>query len=242
MKNKFKIVLYTHSDYIDVAKVFFGETQKYFGDINKVIFINRDHEDIPNEYIKIFYDENLSYKNRILQCIDKLDDGVILLTHEDMFLYSSPNNKILNEFSELINLNKIDFVKLIKVDGHLGKTEIHNNLVMSPKNNMFSIQPTMCSVGKLKILFNHLNSNTIYDIEYEVSNTCLELGLDKSFMCSCDDEKKRGSGHYDSYIYPYVATAIIKGRWNYLEYSKELDEILVRYNIDKHQRGLHTVY
>ena len=28
-------------------------------------------------------------------------------------------------------------------------------------------------------------------------------------------DKKRGKFHYDSSIYPYICTAVIKGKWNY---------------------------
>jgi len=42
-------------------------------------------------------------------------------------------------------------------------------------------------------------------------------------------ESKRGQSHYDSNIYPYFATAIVKGSWNLKEYNEELTEIFKTY-------------
>ena len=45
-------------------------------------------------------------------------------------------------------------------------------------------------------------------------------------LCSFVQNKdKRGKFHYDSSIYPYICTAVIKGKWNFKEYKKELFEI-----------------
>jgi hypothetical protein len=52
-----------------------------------------------------------------------------------------------------------------------------------------------------------------------------------------NNEPKRGGAHYDSEIYPYIATALVKGKWNLSEYKKELGDILESNNIDINQRG-----
>ena len=46
-------------------------------------------------------------------------------------------------------------------------------------------------------------------------------------LCSFDlnKDKKRGKFHYDSSVYPYICTAVIKGKWNFKEDKKELFEI-----------------
>ena len=43
--------------------------------------------------------------------------------------------------------------------------------------------------------------------------------------------------HWDSKVYPYVATAIVKGKWNYSEYESELSSLHKEYNVDKNIRG-----
>ena len=44
-------------------------------------------------------------------------------------------------------------------------------------------------------------------------------------------------GHFDSKAYPYIATALIKGKWNTAEYQKEIDQLAEEYSIDINQRG-----
>ena len=48
---------------------------------------------------------------------------------------------------------------------------------------------------------------------------------------------KRGTYHYDSTIYPFIATAIVKGKWNTMEYVKELTELSAEFNINLDLRG-----
>jgi hypothetical protein len=44
--------------------------------------------------------------------------------------------------------------------------------------------------------------------------------------------------HYDSFVYPYVATAINKGKWNLNEYTEELNPIFEEYGINPFERGM----
>ena len=52
-----------------------------------------------------------------------------------------------------------------------------------------------------------------------------------------NDETKRGMHHYDSSIVPYIASAIVKGKWNISEYPTELPPLLQKYNININKRG-----
>lgn len=236
--NQLEIILYSHIDYLDVCEVFFHQMKKYMPNFDITILINQDSDKIPQNYKKIFYDDNLPYRSRLLESLKKVDSNVILFIHEDMFLYDNINEKVIFEFVDLIYENKVDLIKLIKTDGHRGKSQIHPNLVKSPSNNLFSIQPTLCKRTTLIKILENVNGSSIYDIEYNVSKTCNDLGFSNSFMSSCDDEPKRGSAHFDSHIFPYVATAINKGRWNFMEYNKELSDILNETKIDENIRGV----
>ena len=52
-----------------------------------------------------------------------------------------------------------------------------------------------------------------------------------------NNEPKRGMHHYDSKIYPYIATAVVKGKWNLTDYPQELIKILNKNNINVDKRG-----
>ncbi len=98
-----KILLYTHSDYSWVWKYWHQQTDKFINSFDKVCMIN-SNSDFRSDYDILKYDDNESYKRRILSCINQLnDEEIILFTHEDMFLYSKPNIEVI---SRLYKLNK----------------------------------------------------------------------------------------------------------------------------------------
>ncbi len=51
-----------------------------------------------------------------------------------------------------------------------------------------------------------------------------------------EGDSKRGMYHYDSSVYPYVATGVVKGKWYTSDYP-EMQAILNDYNIDVALRG-----
>lgn len=232
------IVLYTHTDYKDIWPIFFGQADIYLNEYEKFIFVDKYDKDIPNKYEQIYYNDQYKYTNRVYSCLSKIqEDKSILFLHEDMILYNNPNNCIIQEFVSLILNNKADFIKLIKAGGNFIKSSIHNNLVCATQELLFSVQPTICKISKLKSIYNCGEYN-IWDFENIVSNLCIYNGYINCFMSSDDIENKRGLMHWDSNIFPYIATAIVKGKWNYTEYPNELNQLFSKYNIDKNIRGL----
>jgi len=232
-----KLILYTHTDYKDVWKMFFNQSDKYLGNIEKIIFVNKFDEAIPNEYHKVFYDEKLNYTKRVVQCLNQIESDVVLFLHEDMILFDTPDYEKINKFIELTKNNATDFIKLIKVDSEEDQTEHYANLIKTPKNLMFSVQPTICNSDKLKNIFSLFDCN-IWDFENQVSTACLHFKYINCFMASTNLDIKRGLYHYDSNVFPYIATAIVKGKWNYSEYKNELDVLFNQYKINKKERGI----
>ncbi len=43
--------------------------------------------------------------------------------------------------------------------------------------------------------------------------------------------------HYDSEIFPCIATAVVKGLWNMTEYPVEMTEVVKEFKIDLTSRG-----
>ena len=60
---------------------------------------------------------------------------------------------------------------------------------------------------------------------------------DTDYVSYLGTEDKRGMYHFDSKVFPYTATAIVKGKWNFSEYSRELKEVLAECSIDINIRG-----
>jgi len=232
-----KLLLYTHTDCKDIWRIFFNQIDKYLPHVQKIILVNKDDSDIPLEYQKIFYNENLNYTKRVAHCLEQLHNETVLFIHEDMILFNNLNYNKINDFIELIEEDKADFIKLIKVDVGSDKTEYYPNLIKSSQELMFSVQPTICKSNKLKNIFSLFDCN-IWNFEKQVSIACLHFKYLNCFMASTNKDKKRGLFHYDSNIFPYIATAIVKGKWNYSEYKNELDILFDEYKINKDERGV----
>ena len=103
--------------------------------------------------------------------------------------------------------------------------------IIDPKSDwIFSIQPSIWKKDKLiSILKKNLNVN-IWDLEYKSQRVVRKLNIQIGVLAgNC---KQRGMYHCDSEYYPYIATALFKGKWTISEYEKELSILFDKYNID----------
>ena len=121
--------------------------------------------------------------------------------------------------------------------GIKGNETTYNNIlsIVNPNSEYyFSTQITIWKKEVLKEMFKLSKVNSIFDepINSKYLKSFLKIGL-----CVNEIGKKIG-GHYNSLDYPYIATAVVKGKWNYSEYQEELDAIFSEYNIDKNIRGI----
>lgn len=218
-----KSVVYSHSDYSFVWPYWVKQSKKYYPNLlDGYTFLNRKSDQFSGMPI-ITYDESKCYRDRVIECLNSLDSNqVILYHHEDMFLYDYPSITKLNEFTELVEDDKCDFVKLIACGNYFVRSDLHENLFLVSPDLKFSIQPTIIKVGKLLDIFKFSCAGNLWQTEQSMFNSPIV----KNGLFCYSNESRRGSSHFDSTIYPYIATAIVKGKWNVMEYKKELQEIL----------------
>lgn len=219
-----KILVYTHSDYSWVWKYWHQQTDKFLQNFDKICMSN-SNSSFRDDYLVIKYNDELTYKNRVLFCLNDIDDNeIVLFCHEDMFLYKKPNFEIIDEYINLIKNDNCELIKLIKAFENLDKSNLHKKLFKNPDKQLFSIQPTIIKIKTLKHIYKTVPGDNIWEFE---ANTSKKYLKDLISLCSFDPDldKKRGKFHYDSSVYPYICTAVIKGKWNFKEYKKELFEI-----------------
>ena len=219
-----KILLYTHSDYSWVWKFWHQQTDKFLNNFEKICLVNTNSS-FRKDYQIIKYDDKYTYKDRILSCLDQVDDQeIVIFCHEDMFLYKKPDFITINQYIDLIKNEKCSLIKLIRAFENLEKSNLHEKLLINPDKQLFSIQPTLIKIKTLKYIYKTVPGNNIWEFEANTSRKYLNNLIS---LCSFDVnfDKKRGKFHFDSSIYPYVCTAVIKGKWNFKEYKKELYEI-----------------
>lgn len=220
-----KIIVYTHTDVDWVWPYWYQQTDKYLSQFEKIMFVN-SLPDEQKEYKHIQYNDNLTYTKRMVSCLNQMNDNeIILFHHEDMFLYDKPDLKVIEEFKNLIFEDKVHLIKLLRNGDSLIKTPFHQSLYYNPNDLFFSIQPTICKVKTLKEIYSSTPGNTIWEFEANAMKSSLVYNYISCF--AYDKGDKRGRNHWDSNIYPYVATAVVKGKWNTSEYKTELNQISI---------------
>lgn len=227
---KSPLLYYSHSDYSDVWPILFGQTDKYFDSThNKYLFTNSGKG--PDGWSTLHYDDTLSYQNRFVSCLKQLSCETVILHHEDMFLYSEPNYEKLSEAESL--LDTYDFVKLIKTGRNIGfkvKEDLYE--LYNVTSDYFAIQPTIWRLSSLIDLYENVEASSIWDFEVKAGEYCVQHNIKGSYYYNSNVDKPRG-GHFDSNVYPYIATAVVKGKWNFREYSTELGSLFEEYEFEE---------
>ena len=223
-----KILVYTHTDVDWVWPYWFKQTDKFLSDYDKIMLVNDPYAVEREDYQVIRYSDENKYTDRVVEALDKLHpEEVVIFHHEDMFLYDTPDYELIAELSDLVKEDKAHFIKLIRV-GDIKESYLHDSLSENPSNLLFAIQPTICKVKNLKEVYANTEGDTIWQFEERSTNTIIDKEF-LTFYTFTEGEELRGMAHYDSIIYPYIATAVVKGEWNKIEYPKELHKIFDEY-------------
>ena len=227
-------VFYSHSDYSDVWPILFGQCKKYLFGYKKVLMTNKG--EAPSDWVTVHYDESKPYQQRVLEGLSKLEDDIIVFHHEDMILYDKIDNSAIEGFVKRVQnsyKHRGTFIKLLR-GGDAPYHRIDPNLIIGWGGH-YTIQPTICNRSNLMKIYSETPGESIWTFEVNALsmwNTQRFEGL----MAYREDDKKRGQAHWDSKSYPYIATAIVKGKWNISEYP-ELSQLLSEYGIDPTIRG-----
>lgn len=230
MKLNLPILLYTHTDVSDVWTLSFGQLDKFLPEEKVYVAVNTKTDKIPEKYIQITYDDSLKYTDRLKQIFNQIQEPTFLFLHEDMVLIGQPDFDIINSYDFYIKEGHIDSVKLIFAgDGYESPTS--DPTLVRNYFSKFSIQPTVIGKNVFLSLLDSVGSTDIWDFESKVVDN------GRHYMSKIGNEKKRGIYHFDSLVFPYIATAIVKGRWNMTEYKFELEKLFDEYKINPELRG-----
>ncbi len=225
------IVVYTHTDMKDIWPMFFGQFKKYINGYKIYVAVNEKSDLIPSDYVQIIYDDSKKYTERWNQILPQIEEDIILFLHEDMILFDSPKFDFIEKYYSYVKNDEVNSIKLILAGDSFSRAPFDETLFTN-EYSKFSIQPTIVKKTTFKKILEETGELNIWDFEQAVPST------GKDYMVGIGREKKRGLYHYDSLVFPYIATAINKGKWNYNEYEKELDELFTQYTINPFERGI----
>jgi len=167
----------------------------------------------------------------LIEILSHFKNETILFQHEDMILYNQVNKELLNKYGEYVESDIVDSIKMNYIRG-IDKVSEFDNTLIANEYSKFSIQPTIIKTNTLINLIQQNEPLNIWEFEKRVPM------IGTNYIAKIGGEAKRGLLHYDSMIYPYVATAIVKGKWNMNEYTKELDTMFKEYGINPFERGI----
>lgn len=235
MNKDIVLIVDTNSNYSDVWEPCFSRMEKYASNIKKYVFTDSS-DGIPENYWPIIYDNSESYRNQLLSCLKQVPESFIIYTSEDYILYDHVNLKEIQEISEILSDSNYSFCKFLKgpeKTSHFAK-DLYEIDQQDP--NLFAQQASLWKTRDFQSIFEAAPSeNTRMQHEPGGSNICRELGI--RGLQHYANTKKRGIHHYDCAIYPYIATAVVKGLWNISEYPKEMTDVIREYNINCKIRG-----
>jgi len=245
MIKNFAIVINTHTSSKDVWPMFFGQLEKFFPKQKTYVFVN-DGEGLPGYCNVVLYDNSDKFRTQYLKCIKQVEEKFILYLNEDYVLYNHANLEIIENYVSIMDAD--DILAFNRVGKGYNNTENlykeHKNLYyLSPGMDHFFSQSATIWRRSVIEKIHELGPDTHIGIEgmvyghFEVdaNKVCKELNL--TGLYSFYNENKRGMFHWDSNVFPYIATAIIKGKWNISEYNHELMPLINEYNIDITKRG-----
>lgn len=245
-------VLYTHTDYADCWPIYFGQVEK-LGNFftNNYVFVNQPDDRIPSYFNQIYYEDSQSYTDRLSTCLQKITDQVVFFEHEDMILYDVPELTQLINYSRMIKRRKIhdihpnrfDAIKLIRGGKFLSRKVLNPGVkqlraISRISQWIFSIQPSFWSRSALISLLEKHKGVGIWEFEAAAQKSMRKARFRVATVF--ENTIKRGDHHYDSKIYPYIATGIVKGKWNTLEYQREIVELSTEYSVDLSERGTNS--
>lgn len=225
------ILVYSHSSYHDVLDLSLQAASEtnFFTDFNCVVNTSAPYKS-KFSIKSLVYKEEDKYSKRMLgacKFLKTMYGKYFILMHEDFFVYKDLDTTALDKLARVLDSNNdLDFIRLIRSnDPNLNKYD--TNLYISQNN--LCIQATLF---RTESLISYLESVdcSMYDIEARQDSNMEGLFYFEG------TERKVGIVHYESKIFPYMATAISTGKWN-SEYRRELEVLHNKYNIDSSKRG-----
>jgi hypothetical protein len=233
--NNLSLLTYTHSNAEDLHDAYFGRLKKYFPDLkNSYVTSNKEVK-----HTKCFlYDDAEKHSIQMTRALKQIPTDYVIYAQEDYILFDYVKVDELNKLIEYMEADKeIPFIRLIQ-SGLGNVTKKYNDdlaYLDSEWHYYFSTQITIWRKDILIKMYENADSEKLTDTEVNRVQSLRDISTNGLFHL------KRGNqvgGHFNSYAYPYIATGVVKGKWNYTEYESELKDVFFEYDINPFDREI----
>jgi hypothetical protein len=228
-------VAYSNSKCSDIWEMFIKQNNKHTR--IPLYMICDVQPEITGVFDYYIYSNSEPYYMSWSLALNKFNPEYFIYLQEDFILYNNVNEAKILEYLQFLKRNpQYSFVRLIR-SGNLNVNHVESTLfsIESSNQNIFSMQPTIWRTSDYLKLINLVRSNVWYD---EDSYRSVMDAWKMMGVYHYDGENKRGKNHYDTNVYPYIATALVKGKWNVSEYTQEMSGLISEYNINVNIRGI----
>jgi hypothetical protein len=239
------LVINTFSKYADVWPMFFDSLNEYLPSFKRYVFVDEGNPD--DQSTTVHYDKDKLFRTQFLDCISQVQEKYCIFISEDYILYDKPRLDLVERYKNVLDENEqLTFVRFTKgMDFNEPRYKDCDDLFVL--NNslpyFYSQTAAIWRTRDLEKIFFHSNeahiANKDYENSFEWRATAVCRSLNIQGLFCYNGENKRGIYHYDSCVFPYVATALVKGKWNISEYKQELLPILQKHNINLSIRGVY---
>lgn len=190
--------------------------------------------DAEKQYI---YLNDESYYQVWINAVEKFGGEYFIYLQEDFILYNDINEQKIEEYVDFLKANpQYSFVRLLR-SGNLYNKKLSDTLyeIESTNMNVFAMQATVWRTADYIRLMNLAKSPRWLESDVDYRGIMIALNMQGAYHYN--GEERGGLMHNNSKVYPYIATALVRGLWNVSEYDTQLKPILAEYNIDLNKRG-----
>lgn len=234
------IVTYTTSKYKDVWSMHFGQLSKHASDIKSYAISDTDSHRYWNfnDHQLLTYENADPYWEQYVKCLSQIEQNYVIYSQEDFILFEDVSLESIEKYKNFLANSNYDYVRLIRC-GY--STPLNRHVIddiyevdMST-SDAFSMQATLWKKNSLISLYEHVQSKLWLEAEHW-NKGARDIGMKGTFVYN--GENKIGAFHYHSKIYPYVCTAINRGKWNIDQYPEVMKSLFQEYGIDPTVRGI----
>lgn len=251
--NHLAILINTHSSYKDIWPIIENRVSKYIRKI-KIYILTNKKDSIFKNFNQIIYKEEDDFTSQFSFGLNKIYEKFIITLNDDCIITSEPKEK---EICRLINIlesqKEIDFIRLFKGDLKNYTNEKYYEKIYKIDNNcqhLYSQSATLWKTSKLLDLYScapkgFIGKKNFLNKHQQKFYLCTEDEVDKiaikkkiNGLYYFNNEKKIGHSFYDCSILPHLNSIIIGGKWNYLEYKREIIELKKEFNLTKNRGNI----
>ena len=216
MLNDLTLYVNTHSIAGDCWVMFFRQLEKHWPNHPPVV-IACDRTILWGQTC-LNYSRIKKFSNQYLAGLCFIETPFTLTLQEDFLLYADVHESIVKMMMDSL-YEQMPCARLIDSGRRLN----------------YSMQASVWLTSSLKQLYASIDADTPWDAEAAGDVVMKQRRLECSLPLD-DEMPMRGRDHRDSFAFPYIATALTKGKWN-SEYRTELEPLHTQYGIDAQQRG-----